>query len=259
MAYNNITVELNGAVAVLTISRPKAMNALNDETINEIGAAFDELEKNGETRVMVLTGAEKAFVAGADIGELMAADAEGGRKISEKGNTIFKQIEDSDIVSIAAINGFALGGGCEIAMACDIRIASEKAKLGQPEVNLGVIPGYGGTQRLSRLVGKGKAKELILTGDMITAEEASRIGLVEKVVAPEELMETATKMAKTISYKGPVAVRLSKKAINFGSETNLADGLAFEIEKFKEIFGTEDKTEGTKAFLEKRRPEFKNK
>ena len=152
-----------------------------------------------------------------------------------------------------------MGGGCEIAMACDIRIASEKAKLGQPEVNLGVIPGYGGTQRLSRLVGRGKAKELILTGDMISGKDARKIGLVEKVVEPEELMETAQKMAKTIISKGPAAVRLAKKAIDYGAETDLDSGIKFEIEKFKEIFGTEDKTEGTKAFLEKRRPEFKNK
>jgi len=259
MAYNNITMEIDGHLAVLTINRPKAMNALNHETITEIGSAFDELEKNGETRVMILTGAEKAFVAGADIAELMAADAEGGRRISERGNTLFKKIEDSDIVSIAAINGFALGGGCEIAMACDIRIASEKAKLGQPEVSLGVIPGYGGTQRLARLVGKGKAKELILTGDMVSGEDARKIGLVERVVEPEELMDTARKMAKTIISKGPVAIRLAKKAINYGSETDLDSGIKFEIDKFGEIFGTEDKNEGTKAFLEKRKPDFKNK
>jgi enoyl-CoA hydratase len=259
MAYNNIQLESDGHVAVLTINRPKALNALNDETLTEIDSAFDSLLSDGQTRVMILTGAEKAFVAGADIGELLKADAEGGKQISIKGNTLFKKIEDADIVSIAAVNGFALGGGCELAMACDIRIASVKAKLGQPEVNLGVIPGYGGTQRLSRLVGKGKAKELILTGDMLTAEDAQKIGLVEKVVDPEALMDEAQKMAKKIASKGPIAVKLSKKAINYGSETNLDDGIAFEIEKFKEIFGSDDKNEGTQAFLEKRAPNFQNK
>lgn len=259
MDYKNITVEVDGPIAIMTISRPKALNALNDETLTEMDDAFNDLQNNGKTRVMILTGAEKAFVAGADIGELMEADDEGGRNIATKGNTLFKTIEDSGIVSIAAINGFALGGGCELAMACDIRIASEKAKLGQPEVNLGVIPGYGGTQRLSRLVGKGKAKELILTGDMIKAEEALKIGLVDKVVEPDELMKKARKMADKIASKGPIAVRLAKAAINFGSETSLVEGIAFEIQKFSEIFGTEDKNEGTKAFLEKREPNFKDK
>jgi len=259
MDYANIKVEMDGNIATLTINRPKALNALNDETITEIEKAFDELEKGGEARVMILTGEGKAFVAGADIGELRDADGEGGKRISSKGNALFKRIEDSDIVSIAAVNGFALGGGCEIAMACDMRFASDAARLGQPEVNLGVIPGYGGTQRLSRLVGKGKAKELILTGDMIDADEALRIGLVEKVVPAENLMEVVKKTAGKIASKGPAAVRLSKKAINYGSETNLADGIHFEIEKFKEVFETEDKNEGTTAFLEKRKPEFKDK
>jgi enoyl-CoA hydratase len=259
MDYKNITVETDGHLAIMTINRPKALNALNDETLTEMDDAFHDLENNGQTRVMILTGVEKAFVAGADIGELMAADDEGGRMISTKGNTLFKTIEDSGIVSIAAINGFALGGGCELAMACDIRIASEKAKLGQPEVNLGIIPGYGGTQRLSRLVGKGKAKELILTGDMVKAEEAMSIGLVDKVVDPDELMEKAKEMAGKILSKGPVAIRLAKAAINFGSEASLVEGIAFEIQKFSEIFDTEDKNEGTRAFLEKRAPAFKNK
>jgi enoyl-CoA hydratase len=259
MDYKNITVETDGHLAIMTINRPKALNALNDETLTEMDDAFHDLENNGQTRVMILTGVEKAFVAGADIGELMAADDEGGRMISTKGNTLFKTIEDSGIVSIAAINGFALGGGCELAMACDIRIASEKAKLGQPEVNLGIIPGYGGTQRLSRLVGKGKAKELILTGDMVKAEEAMSIGLVDKIVNPDELMEKAKEMAGKILSKGPVAIRLAKAAINFGSEASLVEGIAFEIQKFSEIFDTEDKNEGTRAFLEKRAPAFKNK
>jgi enoyl-CoA hydratase len=259
MDYKNITVETDGHLAIMTISRPKALNALNDETLTEMDDAFHDLENNGQTRVMILTGAEKAFVAGADIGELMQADDEGGRMISTKGNTLFKTIEDSGIISIAAINGFALGGGCELAMACDIRIASEKARLGQPEVSLGVIPGYGGTQRLSRLVGKGKAKELILTGDMVKADQALSIGLVDRVVPPESLMDEVRKMAEKILSKGPIAVRLAKAAINFGSETSLVEGIAFEIQKFSEIFGTEDKNEGTRAFLEKRAPDFKDK
>jgi len=259
MDYKNLIVQTEGPLAIMTINRPKALNALNDETLSEIEKAFHELEENDQTRVMILTGAEKAFVAGADIGELMRADFEGGRMISTKGNTLFKTIEDSCIVSIAAVNGFALGGGCELAMACDIRIASEKAKLGQPEVSLGIIPGYGGTQRLSRLAGKGKAKELIFTADMIGADEALKIGLVDKVVAPEALMDEAKKMAQKILSKGPVAIKLAKAAINYGAETSLVDGIAHEIEKFAETFGTEDKNEGTKAFLEKRPPNFQGK
>lgn len=259
MGYNNILVEKAGHLAIMTINRPKALNALNDETLTEIDKAFGEMMEDGQTRVLIITGAEKAFVAGADIGELMKADMAGGKVISNKGNTIFRTIEGSDIVSIAAINGFALGGGCELAMACDIRIASEKAKMGQPEVSLGLIPGYGGTQRLCRLVGKGKAKELIFTGDMLAADEALMLGLVEKVVQPDDLMDEARKMASKILTKGPIAVKLAKQAINFGSETSLVDGLAFEIEKFAQICATEDKLEGTKAFLEKRAPEFKAK
>jgi len=257
MAYNNLLLETDGNLAVVTLNRPKALNALNDETIGELDTVLTELEQ-GETRVMILTGAEKAFVAGADISELAQADSEGGRHISQKGNGVFKRIEDSDIVSIAAINGFALGGGCELAMACDIRVASEKAKLGQPEVNLGVIPGYGGTQRLSRLVGKGKSKELIFTGDMVSADEALKIGLVDKVVTPEALLDTVKEMAGKILTKGPIAVRLAKKCINYGCDHDLDSGLKFEIDKFAEIFDTNDKNEGTTAFLEKRRADFKN-
>lgn len=259
MAYNTLLVETDGPLAIVTVNRPKAMNALNDEFFTELNQLLDELEGNGQTRVMIVTGAEKAFVAGADIVELMKADSEGGRRISDKGTVIFRRMEKSNIVSIAAVNGFALGGGWEFAMACDIRIASEKAKMGQPEVSLGVIPGYGGTQRLARLVGPGKAKELILTGDMVGADEGLKIGLVEKVVAPDELMDEAKKMASKILSKGPVAVRIAKECINYGMETDLDDGLEYETRKFGEIFGTEDKNEGTKAFLDKRKPEFKNK
>jgi enoyl-CoA hydratase len=259
MGYNNILVEKEGHLAIMTINRPKALNALNDETLTEIDHAFKEMMADDQTRVLIITGAEKAFVAGADIGELMKADLEKGKAISNKGNTLFRTIEGADIISIAAVNGFALGGGCELAMACDIRIASEKAKMGQPEVSLGLIPGYGGTQRLTQLVGKGKAKELIFTGDMVSAEEALKLGLVEKVVPPEALMEEAKKLASKILSKGPIAVKLAKQVINFGAETSLVDGLAFEIEKFAQACGTEDKNEGTKAFLEKRAPEFKAK
>ena len=259
MDYNNILVEKEDHLAVITINRPKALNALNDETLTEIDKAFTELMEDGQTRVVIFTGAEKAFVAGADIKELMEADGEKAKVISSKGNTLFRMIESSDLVSIAAVNGFALGGGCELAMACDIRIASEKAKLGQPEVNLGLIPGYGGTQRLTRLVGKGKAKELIFTADMVDAKDALKMGLVEKVVDPDKLMEKAKKMANKIISKGPIAVKLAKQAINFGSETSLPDGIAFEKEKFGQACETEDKNEGTKAFLEKRNPEFKAK
>jgi enoyl-CoA hydratase len=260
MQYNNIKVEIEGALAVLTISRPKVMNALNDKTLTEIAGAFTELEQDDTTRVVILTGdGDKAFVAGADIVELQRADLVAAEKISAKGHDLFFQIETSDLISIAAINGFALGGGCELAMACDIRYASDSAKLGQPEINLGIIPGYGGTQRLPRFVGRGKAMELVLTGDMISAQDAKALGLVEAVFPIGELMEAAKKLASKIISKGPIAVVSAKKSITHGIDQSLAAGCALETARFSSVFSTADKQEGTTAFLEKRKPVFTGK
>ena len=260
MQYNNIKVGIDGALAILTINRPKVLNALNDETITEIGQAFTELEQDDTTRVVIITGeGDKAFVAGADIGELQKADLTGAEMISSKGHKVFLQIETSELVSIAAINGFALGGGCELAMACDIRYASDTAKLGQPEVNLGIIPGYGGTQRLPRLVGRGKALELLLTGDMLSAEDAKSVGLVEAVYPAGELMDAAQKLASKIISKGPLAIAAAKKCVAYGIDQSMVSGCALEISQFATVFTTEDKQEGTTAFLEKRKPDFTGK
>ena len=257
--YKNILVEKKGAVILLTINREKAMNALDRDTIKEL-VDFVGTHWNDHTfSVLIITGAGKAFVAGADIGELKDLDTQGGIDLSSKGTWLFKGIQDFPKPVIAAVNGFALGGGCELAMACDIRLASEKAKFGQPEVNLGIIPGYGGTQRLARLVGKGKAMQMILTGDMITAAEAHRIGLVDEVHPPEELMNKALEMANTIASKGPLAIRLAKECVNKGSDMPLADGLDFEKVNFGVTCGSVDGTEGCAAFLEKRKPAFKGK
>lgn len=260
MAYETLKVETEGALAVITISRPKAMNALNDRAFTELHLAIHELTKDDTTRVVIVTGeGEKAFVAGADIVELQKANPVEAKTISEKGQAVFSQIEKSELIFIAAVNGFALGGGCELAMACDIRYASENAKLGQPEVNLGIIPGYGGTQRLPRLVGRGKALELLLTGDMVTAEEAHRIGLVDDVFPQAELMENAKKLADKIMSKGPVSIQLVKKCVRNGLDFSLDAGCALESAEFSAVFATEDKNEGTTAFLERRKAEFKGK
>lgn len=260
MVYQNIALEITGAKATITINRPKALNALNRETLREIKAAFTELESGGAVRVCIFTGAgEKAFVAGADIPELKELDLISGKEFVELGHRTFAQIENSKIVSIAAINGFALGGGCEFAMCMDMRFASETAKLGQPEVNLAVIPGFGGTQRLTRLVGRGRAKELIFTARIITAEEALRIGLIEKVVPADKLMEEVNKLADTILSKGPVAVQYAKEAIHRGADLDLANANAYEITAFAALCETEDKNEGLTAFLEKRAAGFKGR
>ena len=260
MDFKNILIERKDELEVITINRPNVLNALNDETISELHRGLREIFKDEQVRVVILTGAgEKAFVAGADIGELKVCNALSGHRKSINGQRLLYHIENMEQVAIAAINGFALGGGCELALACDIRIASENAKLGQPEVNLGIIPGYGGTQRLSRLVGKGKAKELIFTGDMIDAAEALRIGLIEKVVPLAELMKTAEEMAAKIISKGPLAIKAAKRAINLGLDVDLKSGLEYEAMEFSAICATEDKTEGTSAFLEKRKPDFRGK
>lgn len=257
--YENLKFEVKDKIAFITINRPQAMNSLNMDVLNELYAAFSEVESNEEICSAVLTGEGKAFVAGADIAQMHALDAVAGRDMMILGHKLMNYMESIEKPIIAAINGFALGGGCELAMACDIRIASEKAKFGQPEVNLGIIPGFGGTQRLPRLVGKSMGKYLIMTAEMITADEAYRIGLVEKMVPPEELMATAEKVAKTIMSKAPIAVAVAKTVINNGYGLDMKTASAMEIEAFTAPFASQDKTEGMSAFLEKREAKFQKK
>ena len=258
--YDNIIYEVKDGIGYLTINRPKALNALSSATLADLKACLDnEIETNDEVNVIIVTGADRAFVAGADIAEMQKMTTMEGHAYALAGQVVFNQIYNSDKIFIAAVNGFALGGGCELSMACDIRIASEKAVFGQPEVALGVTPGYGGTQRLPRLTNPGMAKLLILTGDNIKADEAYRIGLVQKVVAPEELIPEAEKIAKKIASKAPIAVAMSKKAINRGLDADLTTACALEAEVFTTCFASEDKQEGMSAFVEKRAPEFKNK
>ncbi|QAT43023.1 enoyl-CoA hydratase-related protein [Aminipila luticellarii] len=257
--YENLKFEVKNKIALITISRPQAMNALNMDVLNELYAAFTEVETNEEIRSAILTGEGKAFVAGADIAEMNSFDAIEGRNMMITGHRLMNYMESIEKPIIAAVNGFALGGGCELAMACDIRIASEKAKFGQPEVNLGIIPGFGGTQRLPRLVGKSMGKYLIMTAEMITADEAYRIGLVEKMVPPEELLATAEKIAKTIMSKAPIAVAAAKTVINNGYGLDMKTASVMEIEAFTAPFASQDKTEGMTAFLEKRQTKFQKK
>jgi len=259
MAYENLIVEKRGAVAIVTVNRPDKLNALNIKTRGEILAAFDELAQDDEIRVVVITGAgDKAFIAGADINEFAGRTALEQREIM-RGRRAFDSVEDFPKPVIAMINGYALGGGCELAMACDIRIASIKARLGQPEIKLGIIPGGGGTQRLPRLIGEGKAMELILTGDMITAEEAERLGLVNHAVSPEDLETKTMDIANRIAEMSPVALRMAKQAVKNASRTDLRAGLEAELDLFALCFASEDKEEGVRAFMEKRKPEFKGK
>lgn len=257
--YKNLIYELKNDIGWITINRPNALNALNSELLDELLAAFDNAAKDGKVRVVILTGEGKAFVAGADISEMRDLSALEGKNMMIKGHTVMNFIESMGKPVIAAVNGFALGGGCELAMACDIRIASEKAKFGQPEVNLGIIPGFGGTQRLPRLVGKGMGKYLIMTGEMISADEAYRIGLVEKVVPAEELLGAAEKIAKTIIEKAPIAIATAKSAINIGSGLDLISANQLESEALVTPFVSEDRLEGMSAFLEKRPAKFMNK
>ena len=252
-----VKVEQQGHVGILTIDRQEALNALNSQVLNDLDAAIDEVAANDDVYVVVLTGAGRSFVAGADIGEMKGFSSADGKKFGVHGGGVFLKLENMSKPVIAAVNGFALGGGCELAMACDIRIATKKSKFGQPEVNLGIIPGGGGTQRLQRLVGIGKAKELIFTGDIISAEEAERIGLIEKVVEDGTVLEAAIEMAKKIKAKGPVAITLAKQAINVGANTDLYSGLCFERYSQAIAFSTADKAEGTLAFIEKRPAQFK--
>lgn len=256
-AYDNLKIELVAPVAVVIIDRPKVLNALNDATIAELSGAFDELGAREDIRCIILTGGgDKAFVAGADIGELARCDVQGGMAKSKRGIDLFFKMESLSKPIIAAINGFALGGGCEIAMACDFRVAADTAQLGQPEVTLGIIPGYGGTQRLPRLVGAGMARKLLYTGDRVKADEAFRIGLVDEVVPAAGLLEHCKKLALRISERGPLAVATVKKAVNFGLNVDLPSGCEYEITHFGAVCASADQKEGCNAFLEKRKPNF---
>ena len=257
--YQTIKYEVKENIGYVTIARPEALNALNKTVLEELFDVFNKIENDDEVRAVILTGEGRSFVAGADIAQMSNLTVAEGRAFGAYGQKVFNYIEKVEKPVIAAINGFALGGGCEIAMACDMRIASSKAKFGQPEVGLGITPGFGGTQRLSKLVGKGMAKLLILTADIIGADEALRIGLVEKVVEPEELMAVCEDIAKKIASKAPIAVAMSKTCINKGYHLDLFSGSALEAEAFGGCFGTEDQKEGMKAFLEKRPAEFKNR
>ena len=256
----NVKTENRDGILVITIDRPKVLNALNAQTVQEIGQAFDAASDDDAVKCVILTGAgEKAFVAGADINELAVCTPMTGKSTSQKGQRIFLAIERFPKPVIAAINGFALGGGCELALACHIRIASEKAQLGLPEVTLGIIPGYGGTQRMARLLGKGKALELILTGDRIGAADAERIGLVNRVVPPDQLMSTCEELARRIMTRGPLAVRAAIEAVMSGSEMPFEEGQFLEATLFGLLCSSEDTKEGMQAFIDKRAAEFKGK
>ena len=258
--FQNIKLEKKNQIAYVTIDRPKVLNALNMATMQELKAAFTDLKDDAEVRVVILTGAgEKAFVAGADINELAQQSPVSAKEYTHRGQAIIDAIENLGKPVIACINGFALGGGCELAMACTMRLASDNAKLGQPEVKLGLIPGYGGTQRLPRLVGKGLAMQQILTGEMITAQEAHRIGLVNEVVPQAELIARAEAIAAKIIANSPLAIQYAMEAVNRGFDMTLADGLFLEATLFAVCCSTEDKNEGTRAFLEKRAAQFKGK
>ena len=254
----NVKVEIEGSMAIVTMNRPKAMNALNNQTLGELDMLFDYFRKDKDILGVIITGEGKAFVAGADISQMCGYNAEQGRDYADYAQSIFNKIEALEKPVIAAVNGYALGGGCELSMSCDIRIASEKAVFGQPEVNLGVIPCFGGTQRLSRLVGTGIAKELIYTARNVYPEEAKAIGLVNKVVPAESLMDEAKSMMKLILTKAPMAVRYAKVAINQGINMDLYRGLEFEKDVCALTFGSDDSKEGMSAFLAKRPAEFKN-
>jgi enoyl-CoA hydratase len=260
MNFQNITFEKKNSIAYVTINRPKVLNALNMDTMEELRGAFHDIKNDASVRVVILTGAgEKSFVAGAEIGELAKHNAVEGKEYTHRGQSVLDLIEDLGKPVIACINGFALGGGCELAMACTMRLASENAKLGQPEVKLGVIPGYGGTQRLPRLVGKGIAMQMLLAGEMISAAEAHRIGLVNEITSAAELIPRAEAIAQKIIANAPLAVQYAMEAVNKGIEMTLQEGLYLEAVLFGVCCATEDKKEGTTAFLEKRPAQFKGK
>lgn len=259
MNFKNLLFEKKNNVGILSINRPDALNALNSEVLEELDQAIDMVSNDDDIYVLILTGEGRAFVAGADISEMKDLTPVSGRAFGEKGISVFRKIELMEKPVIAAVNGFALGGGCELSMTADIRVASEKAKFGQPETGLGITPGFAGTQRLARLIGPGKAKELIYTCDIISAEEARSYGLVNHVVAPEDLMDKAMEIAQKICSKAQLAVRYSKVAINRGIETDIDTGMSIEKDLFGLCFATEDQKEGMAAFLEKRNPDYKLK
>ncbi len=260
MAYENIVVEKRDSIGYVTVNRPKVLNALSIATVKELLGAFGDLKTDDTVKAVILTGAgEKSFVAGADISEFQTLSPDGARDYSKRGQELLTLMENLGKPVIGAINGFALGGGCEIAMACTFRVASDNAKMGQPEVNLGLIPGFGGTQRLPRLVGKGRAMEMILSGNPIDAETAAKWGLVNRVVPQAELMEACEKIAKAIALKAPIAIKYCLEGVNSGMNLTLEEGQVLESDLFGLVFATEDRKEGTSAFLEKRKPDFKGK
>ncbi len=259
MKSSKICLTTQNNIAILKINNPDQLNSLNSEIIKEMEASIDKLKVDKDVRVLIITGEGKAFVAGADISEMKNFGSKEGQKFGELGSRVFRKIETLPFPVIAAVNGFALGGGCELALACDMRVASEKAKFGQPEVGLGITPGFSGTQRLPRLIGLGKAKELIFTGSIISADEALKIGLVNYVTAPEDLLNKCMELASVIASKAPIAVKYSKEAINIGIESDIDSGIETEIEFFAGCFNTEDQKTGMSSFLEKSKPEFKNK
>ena len=260
MAFDTLLLERDGACAVITINRPKVLNALNTRTLDELRRAILDLKQDAGVRVVILTGAgEKSFVAGADINELAVQSPTGGREHALTGQHVFDLVENMGKPVIAAINGYALGGGCELAMACTLRIAADTAKIGQPEIALGLIPGYAGTQRLPRLVGKGRAMEMILTGAPIGADEAQRIGLVNRVVPAAQLMDEAKKLAAQLGASAPIAMRYIVNAINKGVEMGFAEACQYEATLFGLVASTEDMREGTAAFLEKRKAAFRGR
>ena len=257
MAFLDLT--RSGHIATVTINRPEALNALNSAVLSELDAAIDVLSRDDEVYVVILTGAGRSFVAGADIAEMRGFTAVEGKRFGVRGGGVFLKLEQMEKPVIAAVNGFALGGGCELAMACDIRLASEKARFGQPEVGLGITPGFGGTQRLPRIVGQSRAMELILTGRTVKADEALAIGLVDAIYPADELMVKATELAEMICANAQIAVRQAKRCIRMGMQADIATGAAFEAEAFGVCCGTQDKAEGMDAFLEKRSEKhFKN-
>jgi len=260
MPYENIIYELKDDIGTITFNRPKALNALNDALLDELSSALDVVGSDENIRVLILTGSgEKSFVAGADIKEIAQCNPLTGRRLSKKGQGIFFKLEALSIPVIAAVNGFALGGGCEIALSCDFIYASEKAKFGLPEITLGLIPGYGGTQRLARLIGKNRAKEMVFTGKMIRASEALEIGLVNKVCAPDSLMEETIATAQNIASKGRFSLEAAKRVINNGVDVDLVNGCKIESDAFGLCFANIDAKEGTSAFLEKRNANFEGK
>ncbi len=259
MQHENILLEIKTHVAILTINRPKSLNSLNLQTLDELVQTVSKLENSADIKVVIITGTgEKAFVAGGDIAAMQPLKPMAAREVALKAQKLFNAIEFGKKVYLAAINGYALGGGCELAMACDIRIASTEAKLGQPEINLGIIPGWGGTQRLPRLVGKGKAKELMYTGNMVDAKQAEQIGLVNQVVKKEELLPKTLELAGQIAEKSQMAIRLIKEAVDNGLEMDTKNAFIYEADLFGLCFAGHDQKEGMQAFLEKRKAQWKD-